>query len=90
MAEIAAYAELGVDAAAHYDWLKRHTSGVAPVCALEATLAAVCKSAITFSQDANGDGVLDASEGATGPAAREAGQNTWALGLAPVTAVHVW
>lgn len=35
----------------------------APVSPLEATLACVAKSAITFSMDANGDGVLDASEG---------------------------
>ncbi|KAG2454740.1 hypothetical protein HYH02_000576 [Chlamydomonas schloesseri] len=63
MAHIVEYAELGVDYAFHHDWVKRHNAGLAPVSPLEATLAGVAKSAITFSMDANGDGVLDASEG---------------------------
>ncbi|KAG2439977.1 hypothetical protein HXX76_004095 [Chlamydomonas incerta] len=63
MAHIVEYAELGVDYAFHTDWVKRHNSGMAPVSPLEATLAGVAKSAVTFSMDANGDGVLDASEG---------------------------
>eukprot|EP00198_Chlamydomonas_reinhardtii_P006402 XP_001695738.1 pyruvate kinase [Chlamydomonas reinhardtii] len=63
MAHIVEYAELGVDYAFHHDWVKRHNAGLAPVSPLEATLACVAKSAITFSMDANGDGVLDASEG---------------------------
>ncbi|KAG2495346.1 hypothetical protein HYH03_006615 [Edaphochlamys debaryana] len=63
MAHIVEYAELGLDHAAHYDWVKRYNSGVAPVSPLEATLAGAVKSAITFSMDANGDGIQDASEG---------------------------
>ncbi|GFR42123.1 hypothetical protein Agub_g2966 [Astrephomene gubernaculifera] len=63
MAHIVECAELGVDHAFHHDWLKRNNSGVAPVSPLEATLACLAKSAITFSMDSNGDGVLDASEG---------------------------
>ncbi len=43
------------------------TAPQAPVSPLEATLAGVAKSAVTFSMDANGDGVLDASEGKPGP-----------------------
>ncbi|PNH03911.1 Pyruvate kinase, partial [Tetrabaena socialis] len=63
MANIVENAELAVDYAFHHDWVMRHNSGKAPVSPLEATRACVAKSAITFSMDANGDGVLDASEG---------------------------
>ncbi|KXZ44735.1 hypothetical protein GPECTOR_63g60 [Gonium pectorale] len=63
MAHIVEYAELGVDYSFHHAWIKRRTAGVAPVSPLEATLAGVAKSAINFSLDVNGDGVLDASEG---------------------------
>ncbi|GLC60287.1 hypothetical protein PLESTB_001594600 [Pleodorina starrii] len=63
MAHIVEYAELGVDYSFHHDWVKRYNSCLAPVSPLEATLAGVAKSAITFSMDSNGDGVLDASEG---------------------------
>ncbi|GIL77051.1 hypothetical protein Vretimale_3233 [Volvox reticuliferus] len=63
MAHIVEYAELGVDYGFHHDWVKRYNSWLAPVSPLEATLAGVAKSAITFSMDTNGDGVMDASEG---------------------------
>ncbi|GIL58673.1 hypothetical protein Vafri_13670 [Volvox africanus] len=63
MSHIVEYAELGVDYSFHHDWVKRYNSWLAPVSPLEATLAGVAKSAITFSMDTNGDGVMDASEG---------------------------
>ncbi|EFJ40446.1 pyruvate kinase [Volvox carteri f. nagariensis] len=63
MSHIVEYVELGVDYGFHHDWVKRYNSGLAPVSPLEATLAGVAKSAITFSMDSNGDGVMDASEG---------------------------
>jgi pyruvate kinase len=63
MAAIAANSELGVDYWAQYNFLRRCIAGTAAISPLEASLANVAKTAVEYSADKDGDGVIDADEG---------------------------
>ena len=63
MAAIATNAELGVDYWAQYQFLHRSNAYTHKVGGLEASLAEVAFSAVCYSADKDGDGVIDATEG---------------------------
>jgi pyruvate kinase len=63
MAAIATNAELGVDYWAQYQFLHRSNAYTHKVGSLEASLAQIAFSAVCFSADKDGDGVIDATEG---------------------------
>eukprot|EP00961_Rhodomonas_salina_P121851 1640547-Rhodomonas_salina.1 len=65
MAAIVANAELGCDYYSQYLFLRQwNFHGVPGMSAQEATLATAAQSAIEFSEDLDGNGVIDAEEGA--------------------------
>ena len=47
---------------AQYNYLRRANAGTAPISSLEASLANAAKTAVEYSADRDGDGVIDATE----------------------------
>ena len=63
MAAIVSNAELGIDYWDQYNFLHRANAGTHTITTLEASLGNVALSAVEYSADENGDGVVDAEEG---------------------------
>ena len=63
MAAIVSNAELGIDYWEQYNFLHRGNAGTHTITTLEASLGNVALSAVEYSADKDGDGVIDATEG---------------------------